>query len=293
MEGRLVKLPVFDVLGRAFAAPFKFAWPLLPFYIVSAAIGLSLFSLVAPPGAFLGTEEMVPVEGTSGYTLFGVAVLVYLIFTSTAVLTHRVVADVDHKWRLAWPVVRYFLIAIGLLLIGLAYMLLCFFFLWATVGFEKGFEMDATNLDPGMGVAVAVFSLVGIVIGSRLFLALPAAALQRPDSIFLAWEVSKGSTLRLLVAWLLYFFLVIIIGLVVGFVVGGSEILMENSEQAGGAGDGAAGGFLGAMSAGWLIANVLSNYFLTVVGAAFLTYSLIALLPNAKASPQVKAEAAD
>lgn len=68
---------------------------------------------------------------------------------------------------------------------------------------------------------------------------------------------------------------------------------MENSEQAGGAGDGAAGGFLGAMSAGWLIANVLSNYFLTVVGAAFLTYSLIALLPNGKSSPQTKADAAD
>ena len=160
----MVKLPVFDVLGQAFAAPFKFAWPLLPFYILSAAVGLSLFSLVAPPGAFLGTEEMVTVEGTSGYVLFGVLVLVYLIFTSTAVLTHRVVADVDHKWRLAWPVVRYFLIAIGLLLIGMAYALLCFFFVWAFVGFDKGFEMDATSLDPGTGVAVAVFALVGIVV---------------------------------------------------------------------------------------------------------------------------------
>lgn len=275
MGGFMVKLPVFDVLGRAFSAPFKFTWPLLPFYIVAAAVAIGLVAGSFQFGSAVmapGSEEL-NVDWQQGLGMFAVFLVAYLIFVSTAVLAHRVAADVEHRWNLVWPVIRYVLVALLLGLTGILFFGLGFVVIGAITGANMGSEVEAAELNPGAVIAMILFVLLGIALGARLFLSLPAAALQKKRAIRLAWRVSRGNTLRLFAAWILYFILIIAINAASFLVVGGSEVLMQNPDME-------AGGMLGAVGAGWLIVNVVVNYYATVAGATFLTYSLIALMPN-------------
>jgi len=270
----MVKLPVFDVLGQAFSAPFRFVWPLLPFFIAAISVALGLI--------FLWFQMMGPLDPTGagevsqtlpgGIGLFFIIIVAYLVFLSVAVLTHRIVAGVDHPWNLVWPVVRYFFVGIGLGLIGLLYFGLSFSIVAAISGATTA-DADVAGLGPVPLSILTLIALAGIAIGARLFLALPAAALGRKGAMRLAWRLSSGNTFRLFGAWMLYFILMIAINAAAFLVVGGTEVAMQNPEMA-------PGGMLGAIGAGWLIVNVVVNYYVTVAGAAFLTYSLIALLPN-------------
>jgi len=271
----MVKLPVFDVLGQAFTAPFRFAWPLLPFFIVA---GILVLGLVFMPFLFLAGPETVGGAAASlslqNVILISAAFLAaYLVFTSVAVATHRVAAGAEHPWRLLRPVVRYFFIALLLTLIGLVFFAAGFAIIALVSGAQMSLEADASSINPTGAIAMVLFVLFAVAIGARLFLALPAAALQKKNVMSLAWRVSQGSTLRLLGAWVLYFILMVAINAAAFLVVGGTNVLMQNPEMT-------PGGMLGAMGAGWLIVNVVVNYYVTVAGAAFLTYSLIALLPN-------------
>lgn len=271
----MVKLPVFDVLGQAFTAPFRFAWPLLPFFIVA---GILVLGLVFIPFLFLAGPETVGGAaaslGLQNVILISAAFLAaYLVFTSVAVATHRVAAKAEHPWRLLRPVVRYFFIALLLTLIGLVFFAAGFAIIALVSGAQMSLEADASSINPTGAIAMVPFVLFGVAIGARLFLALPAAALQKKNVMSLAWRVSQGSTLRLLGAWVLYFILMVAINAAAFLVVGGTNVLMQNPEMT-------PGNMLGAMGAGWLIVNVVVNYYVTVAGAAFLTYSLIALLPN-------------
>ncbi len=273
MGDGMVKLPVFDVLGRAFTAPFKFAWPLLPFYIVAAGFALGMIAFwfqVAGPMDPAGASQSSDV-GSNVLLLVLLVVVAYLIFLSVAVLTHRLAADIEHPWQLIWPVLKYFFVGLGLGLIGLIYYGGSFLIVLGAPGAVP----TEPGADVGMGALLvfAVIVLLGIAIGAHLFLALPAAALGRKGTLALALRVSRGNTLRLFSAWILYFILMIAINAASFLVVGGTNVLMQNPEMA-------PGGMLGAVGAGWLIVNVVVNYYVTVAGAAFLTYSLIALLPN-------------
>jgi len=275
----MVKLPVFDVLGQAFTAPFRFAWPLLPFFIIA---GVLVIGLIATPFFLVTMPETIGEDAVSpdwqNLILFSSAFLAaYLVFTSVAVATHRVAAKAQHPWRLLGPVVRYFLVALVLALIGLVFFATGFAIIAFVSGAQMSLETDANAINPAGLVAMILFTLIGVAIGARLFLALPAAALQRKNVLSLAWRMSRGSTLRLLSAWILYFILMVAINAGSFLVVGGANVLMQNPEMT-------PGGMLGAVGAGWLIVNVVVNYYVTVAGAAFLTYSLIALLPNDGAS---------
>lgn len=271
----MVKLPVFDVLGQAFTAPFRFAWPLLPFFIV---VGVLVVGLIAMPFFLVTMPETIGEDAVSpgwqNLILFSAVFLAaYLVFTSIAVATHRVAANAQHPWRLLGPVVRYFLVAMGLALIGLVFFAAGFAVIAFMSGTQMSLETDANTINPAGIIAMILFTFIGVAIGARLFLALPAAALQRKNVLSLAWRVSRGSTLRLLGAWILYFILMVAINAASFLVVGGANVLMQNPEMT-------PGGMLGAVGAGWLIVNVVVNYYVTVAGAAFLTYSLMALLPN-------------
>ncbi|MGD1935144.1 MAG: hypothetical protein ACFB0Z_11685 [Candidatus Phaeomarinobacter sp.] len=284
----MVKLPVFDVLGKAFTAPFKFTWPLLPFYIVAAVIALSLFGLAFASGIIpnLETGDTAAMTWQGGISVFALILAAYLVFILVAVLTHRVAADADHQWQLAMPVIRYFLIALVLGLIGVVFYLAGLAVIFAVVGAEMALDAENASFDPMTGFVLLAFVVLGIAIGARLFLALPAAALERKRPISLSWRISHGNTFRLLGAWVLYFILMLAINVAAFLIVGGTEALMQSPDIAADNGD-AALGWLGAFGAGWLIINVIVNYYVTVAGAAFLTYSFIALSPNSEQEARV------
>ncbi|MEP0070159.1 hypothetical protein [Pyruvatibacter sp.] len=279
----MVKLPVFDVLGKAFVAPFKFAWPLLPAYIVLFGTLFGALALGAASGVF-------PAEDTAdaGFldqgllTTIGVLFIgFYLAGVALVVLTHRVISDVPAGPRILAGTLNYILTSILLALIGILAFLLVGILTGAASTFAGG--DGEVNV---MGYLIGgVASLLAFVLGVRLFLALPAAALLRPKPIRLSWQVTRGNTLRLLGAWFLYFILIVAISMAGFLLVGGTEALMGNAEGLAGATGAPADNVLGAIGAGWLIVNVVVNYYVAVAGAAFLTYSLIALTPAAGATP--------
>ena len=288
----MVKLPVFDVLGKAFTAPFKFTWPLLPFYIAAVVAALGLVGVAFASGLIpnLETGGASAMTWQGGISMFALFLAAYLVFISVAVLTHRVAADAEHQWRLAMPVVRYFLIALLLGLIGIIFYAVGFTVILVVAGAEMALEAEDVSFDPVTGFVLFAFVVFGIALGARLFLALPAAALERKRPVSLAWRISRGNTLRLLGAWILYFVLMFAINVAAFLVVGGTEALMQNPSVA--ADNGAtAPGWLGAFGAGWLIVNVIVNYYVTVAGVAFLTYSFIALAPNDEKAAPVANEA--
>lgn len=271
----MVKLPVFDVLGKAFTAPFKFTWPLLPAYIVLFGAFFGAVMLAAASGVF-PSEDAADIGFLDTGLLTTIAVIFigfYLAGVALVVLTHRVISDVPAASGILVGTLSYILTSILLALIGILVFIVVGVLAGAISTFSGG---EGENTVAGYAVG-GVASMFALALGVRLFLALPAAALLKPKPIRLSWRVSKGNTLRLLGAWILYFILMVAISAAGFLLVGGTEALMGNAEGLAGATGAPADNVLGAIGAGWLIVNVVVNYYVAVAGAAFLTYSLIAL----------------
>ena len=277
MGGIMVKLPVFDVLGRAFTAPARYGWPLLPYFLCVAAIAIGIMWLIfglIPSGVSSTPVNGATIDQGSGASFwlgfFGI-ILVIVLFVSVAVLVHRQAAGVPDIWKLGWPTLRY--IGVSILISLLAGIVSAVAFFAASIlgggpealfGIAMGAVGEGTPILAIVAVLLATIAIYAVY--ARISLALPATAIGEQGTISLAWEISRGNTLRLLAAWLLYFILVVVLRAIAGFLAGGSSVFSGEETTV--------------MSVFGTIVSVIFLYYYVVFGIAFLTYSYLALAPN-------------
>ena len=264
------KLPVFDVLGQAFSSPIRYWWPLLPVYLGIAIFFIGMLVAVgglAPAGLEAGKQEIANAVGAAVV----MTLLLLILISALAVLTHRQAAGVVQKWKLGWATLRYMWMYF---VIGFLGSLLAFaaFFLVSIFGGGPA-ALFSGAMDPESGDYVAIVLslitwLVVMIYYVRVSLALPATAIDNQATISLAWQITRGNTLRLAGAWILYFVLVIALNAVLNFIVGSTTVF-------GGEG-------ISVVSILGTLGFVLVYYYMVVFGIAFLTYSYLALAPNAQ-----------
>ncbi len=290
MGGIMVKLPVFDVLGRAFTAPARYGWPLLPYFfgvaVITIGLGLGVFNNFPTGVATADGSSSAATENTGGYAGLFIASLVILIllFSSFAALVHRQAAGVPDKWKLGWPTLRY--IGVSLLMGILTTIVGAIVLLIAGIlgggpavmlAFASGEWGGGTSLFAMIAIFLATVTIYAFY--ARISLALPATAVGEAGSISLAWQISRGNTLRLLAAWILYFILVVVLEMVVSFLIGGANVFSGEGTTL--------------MAVFGTIVTVVFLYYYVVFGIAFLTYSYLALAPNKDNSAGVSASPAD
>lgn len=285
----MVKLPVFETTGHALTAPFRFIWPLFPFYLVLQLGMVGVLGAFSTVGATSQGEAGLAVETASLPLAIVAGLVLYAALVMLAVLTHRLIAGIDEPWRLGRPSVAYFLVALIFSVIALG----IFAFAFATTG---GTLMTATvpgespPLSGMQALILIVLYVLFIIAFLRLGLALPAAALEQSRPLMLGFKASRGN------AWRLFgcFFLIVIASMLVSTVLalGAAALGIVTWPPADENVQGLANAFdLSDPSAlGMLSVNVLTNYFMTVASTAFLTYSLRALWPNVEQAEDTRIE---
>ena len=274
----MVKLPVLETTGHALTAPFRYAWPLFPFYLVLQLGMVGVMGAVSSVGASADGDVGLAVETANLPLAIAAGFVLFIAFIMLAVLTHRVIAGVEEPWQLGRPSVSYFLVSLCFSLPLLAIILLA--------GMVSGGAMltGAPAAAPPPSVALSL-ALIGIYVAFffifvRLGLALPAAALEQPKPLLLGYRASSGNGWRLFGCFMLIVIAAMIVSTVLTLLGAGLGIIDwpptdENVQGLANAFD-----LSDPDAFGILTVNVLTNYFTTVASTAFLTYSLRALWPN-------------
>lgn len=264
------KLPVIDVVGRAMQAPFRFFWPLAPFYLVLqiGMVGvLGAFATVSPDAGVGVEPASIPLAVVSGLVLFVASVML-------VVLTHRLVAGVADPWRLGGPSLGYVVLSLGLLLVVAGMFMIVSLAAGLTAG-PAATDAAAPSLATAL---VAVIAYVGFIIFFvRASLALPAAALERPGPLSAGLRASRGNTWRLIGGWLLLMLFAFAFTMAVSLLAALFGLIEFPPQDQGAEGLANAFDLTDPDARALLAVNVVVNYAVTVASTAFLTYSLMAL----------------
>ncbi len=275
----VVKLPVWNTVGRSFIAPFRFFWPLAPFYLVVQLGIVGVLGAYSTVSGVPGSEDAGLAVETANIPLAVIAgIIVFVASVMLIVLTHRLIAGAAEPWRLAGPFFGYLLLSIGIFCIAFMLALLGGALMVVADAASKGGVPQIAGIIPVLGAIVAVLGSVYFFI--RYMLALPAAAVGRPSPIAIGQEASQGNWWRLLTGFLLITFMGMIFTMTLILIGTALGVLTWPPIDTGVQGLANGIDFSDPNAIAALAVNVGSNYFVSVASTAYLTFSLIALWRN-------------
>lgn len=275
----MVKLPVFETTGNALAASFKFAWPLLPFYLVLQLGIVGVMGAFSTVASVPGTGDAGLVVDTANVPLAIVAgIVVYIASVMLVVLTHRLIAGVEDPWRLSGPIVGYLLLTLGIVVMAAGIFGVAILITNGALLSPEPAVQASIGVLPALGVLVLYVVFIAVMF--RVVLALPAAALERQRPLTIGLRASKGNVWRLIGGFFLVVTAITFLSLVLSLAAAAVGLISwppadENIQGLANAFDLSDPDALGVLSL-----NIITNYFATVCSTAFLTYSLRALWSN-------------
>lgn len=276
------KLPVFATVGDVWDSPFSNFARLFPVYFASQVL------------VYIGVFFLIRSADT--VQSFQAALIVYwltfvLVTTAVVVYQHRVIGGAPRPGAVVGPTLKYLLALVVLgLLTGLAMALLMIPAGIISVGAGGG--VSPGSMSPVAGVAFAIAGLLGMLVGARLSLMLPAAALGEGISPRRAWRRMTGSTIRFILAYICLAIVVLIFVAPVTWLV--SMIFdvplapeppaepLEGADPTAAALEQMKASF-GSLSVPYAVINIVIGYFVAVMSVSILTHAYLYLKENDQA----------